>query len=125
MRELRNVPHFAVTTLTGNTVRYVDVWQQHPLVLVVLPPTAAEEDAEYLARLHEHADTLSTQGAAIVVTRDAIPGLPAPAVVIADRWGEIVSMTTADFAALPGGTAIAEWLQYLEHRCPECEGEAR
>lgn len=125
MPEQRTVPHFAVTTITGKTVRYVDVWQHAPLVLVVLPATPSEEDGEYLARFREEADALSAYAAAIVITRDVIDGLPPPTVVIADQWGEIVFTATGEIRALPVGTAIGEWLRYLEHRCPECEGESR
>ena len=125
MREQRTVPHFAVTTVGGKPVRYVDVWQHQRVVLVLLPATPSEEEAEYMARLREHEEGLATHTAAIIITRDEIEGLPPPGVVIADQWGEIVFTATGEFRVLPDGTAIAEWLRYLDHRCPECEGEAR
>jgi hypothetical protein len=61
-----------------------------------------------------------------VITSDAVPGLDAPAVVVGDRWGEIVYVTaTADAADLPPARELLEWISYVETRCPECEGEAK
>jgi hypothetical protein len=44
-------------------------------------------------------------------------------VLFADRWGEVVHVEAT--AELPAATALLEWLDYVERRCPECEGEAR
>jgi hypothetical protein len=41
--------------------------------------------------------------------------------LIADRYGEIYEVATAnDAAALPGVAEIEEWVKYLATQCPEC-----
>jgi hypothetical protein len=49
----------------------------------------------------------------------------APALVIADQWGEVYVREEAGeghaFLALPD---ILDWLRYLDIQCPECQGEA-
>ncbi|HEX8242978.1 MAG TPA: redoxin domain-containing protein, partial [Longimicrobium sp.] len=52
-------------------------------------------------------------------------GLDGAAVVIADQWGEVAHVADAGAGhELPSAREIAEWVQYLAIRCPECEGEA-
>jgi hypothetical protein len=49
-----------------------------------------------------------------------------PGVLLADRWGEIVHLTAAsESARSPAPGELIEWLEYIQNRCPECEGEAR
>ena len=60
------------------------------------------------------------------MTRDTVPGLPAPAALVADRWGEIAYVATAPtLDGLPAPSTLFDWLDYVVQRCPECEGEAR
>ena len=52
-------------------------------------------------------------------------GLDGAAVVIADQWGEVAHVADAGAGhELPSAREVAEWVQYLAIRCPECEGEA-
>jgi hypothetical protein len=45
---------------------------------------------------------------------------------VADRWGEIAYVAAAPHVTeLPTASELIEWLDYVERRCPECEGEAR
>jgi hypothetical protein len=61
-----------------------------------------------------------------VITREPVGGLAGPALVIADRWGEIAYVNTGpDASHLPPADDVLEWLITIEHRCPECEGEAK
>ncbi|MCA1734322.1 MAG: redoxin domain-containing protein [Acidobacteria bacterium] len=55
----------------------------------------------------------------------AAVGLEAPAVVIADQWGEIHEAAEAgeEHRFLPIESAV-EWIRHLATSCPECEGEA-
>ena len=120
------VPHVDLRTLDGGRFRYSAIWQRRNLVLVALPdaPSASSERyaVDLTARLHEFAD----EQAACVLTRDRVPGLPAPAVLVADRWGEIVHVTSARLAAdLPPAQELLDWIVHLQMRCPECEGEAK
>lgn len=125
MQEQRTVPHFVVGTVDGRTAHYAAIWQHKSLVLVLLPAAPSSELTAYAEHIAADADAFAAYGAACVVTSDAVQGFTAPAVVIADQWGEIVVEAAADVALLPRADVIAEWLQHVQHRCPECEGEAR
>lgn len=52
-------------------------------------------------------------------------GLRPPAVVVADRWGQVHEAREAgdghDFLPVP---EIVSWLRFLAVQCPECQGEA-
>jgi hypothetical protein len=119
------VPHFEVTDLRGKRVRYSAIWQRKNLVLVTLPdPDSSSRD--YADQLMAQVPGPNEDDTAWILTRDSVAGLPQPGVVVADRWGEIVHVAHPSAVHdLPGPDDIAEWVRYLQHRCPECEGEAR
>jgi hypothetical protein len=119
------VPHFEVTDLRGERVRYSSIWQRKNLVLVTLPdPDPSSRD--YAGRLMARVRGPNEDDTAWIVTRDRVAGLPHPGVVVADRWGEVVHVAHALQAQdLPGPDEIAGWVRYVQHRCPECEGEAK
>jgi hypothetical protein len=119
------VPHFAVTTIDGVVVRYADVWQSKPLVLILLCEPLSADARAYADYIAQHLQTFAAYEAACVVTTERVQDFTAPAAVIADRWGEIMFAASGDVRVLPGADAIVEWLQHVQHRCPECEGEAR
>jgi hypothetical protein len=50
-----------------------------------------------------------------------VTGVPRPGALVADRWGEVVHVEDG----WPTVSSLLEWLDYVAHRCPECEGEAR
>ncbi|HEX2311892.1 MAG TPA: hypothetical protein VHH91_14365 [Vicinamibacterales bacterium] len=117
------VPHFVVTDVGGRTVTYAAIWQHAHLVLVSLGNAEAPDE-----RLHLYVDKIRAWAAddlACVVTRDAVPGLPSPGAIVADRWGEIVHVTRVEPRSLPSAENLGEWVAYLRIQCPECEGEAR
>lgn len=118
------LPHFVVTTTSGERVEYKTIWQHRMVVLLLLPrdPGRLDSYADHLLR--KCAD--AAPEAACIATRDVVPGLPAPALVVADQWGEIDTMTSLDDRN--GPPPIEEVIGTVEHlrtRCPECEGEAR
>lgn len=122
---MTEVPHFTITDITGETVDYSRIWQHRQLVLVVLPRSASTDAADYAMRLRE-ALADSSPHTAVVITNDDITGIAAPAVVIADRWGEIIhSVRTERVADLPGADELRDWIEHVRMRCPECEGEWR
>lgn len=119
------VPHFEVTDVGGHPVRYATIWQAQPLVLLCLPPGISAAADDYVARLTALLADLD-DAVACVITRDSIAGIGAPAVVIADQWGEVVHTATATRPeGLPDATVVQDWVQFLLIRCPECEGEVR
>ena len=118
------IPHFVVTDLDGGTVTYAAIWQRAHLLLVSLGSAATPDDSllGYVGAI----GALAADDLACVITRDAVPGLPAPGAIVADRWGEIVHVTPAgESPGLPSAESLAEWVAYLRIQCPECEGEAR
>jgi len=119
------VPHFEVTDFAGQHVRYASFWQRKNLVLVTLPDgeTAA---SDYAIRLSALVDTLDDDNTKWIVTCDRVEGVPHPSVVVADQWGEVAHVAhPSRVDNLPGPDELLEWVQHLECRCPECEGEAR
>jgi hypothetical protein len=118
------VPHFEVRTIDGHMLGYSAVWQRRNLVFVTLP--TAEPYGDYVSELTALASEFHNRETTCVMTQDGIPGLPAPGVLVADRWGEIVHVATGStLADLPPPRDLLDWVEYLQHRCPECEGEAR
>jgi hypothetical protein len=119
-----HAPHFHVTTLDGRAVDYsAAIWQRRNLVLVIVPGEDSEMTKTYARQLSTSQFAADTE---CVMTKDHVEELPAPSVLIADRYGEIIfatNRTTVD--ALPSVEEILDWVEYLRRQCPECEGEAR
>jgi hypothetical protein len=121
-----SVPHFDVTTIRGELVSYSTIWQRKNLVLVSLPAAESQGSATYISELVARKSEFGAKHAECVVTRDPISGITSPGIVVADRWGEIVHVSQAihvEDLTLPQD--LLDWLDYLEKRCPECEGEAK
>jgi len=118
-----DVPHFDVRTVGGDVFAYGTIWQRRHLVLIVLPESDADDS--YIGALASRAAEFRDRETECVITRDAVPGLPAPAVLVADRWGEVVHVAAAsDTSGLPTAQELLEWVDHVRQRCPECEGEA-
>jgi hypothetical protein len=119
--QIRTMPHFRVTTVSGETVDYArDVWQRKNIVLIVVPEGANEQavSGTYVP--------LAAEDTRVVVTSAPVTGVSAPAVLIADQWGEVAHAAAASTAEeLPGPGELLAWLEHVRQRCPECEGEAR
>ena len=121
-----SLPHFEVHTVDGEHAAYARICQRRHLVMVCLGSEELEEGSRYAAGLAARRSEIAACDAECVVTRDAVPGLPRRCAIVADRWGEIVFVAGADFVRdLPPVDDLLDWLQYVQNRCPECEGEAR
>ena len=116
-----SVPHFDVARTDGQPARYDSIWQRRNLLLVRLPDPMTREAEEYAAQLTARLPEIAGQDTECVMTRDAVPGMPVPGVLVADRWGEVQFVQ----AGLPPVDELIEWLQYVQVKCPECEGESR
>jgi hypothetical protein len=120
------MPHFSVTSSDGRVVSYRDFWQRKHLLLVMLSDAASPAARGYVEHVGRALEDLASTDIVTVVTTEAVDGLPRPGVAIADRWGEIAMVAeAAGVEGLPDPAALVEWLKYVEHQCPECEGEAR
>ena len=120
------VPHFTVTTFSGESFDYSDIWQRKNLVLVLLPHTESAASTKFVDQLTAQMSELTGDDSACVITRDSISGVPSPGIVVADRWGEIHHVVDGKTVGdLPGPEDVIEWLRFVQHQCPECEGESR
>jgi hypothetical protein len=124
MRRGDPLPHFSVTTVDGNRVEYADLWQRKNVVLLTVPADGSA--AAYASELLSDEALLATHDTACIVTGDSLQGLPPASVVIADRWGEIQFIVTGQSVrALPSIGELVDWLEHVQHQCPECQGETR
>ena len=119
------MPMFAVTNrCDGAIVHYQDVWQRKNLLLTSIP-SADPATEQYVEALRARAGELGDD-VQIVVTSEAVGGIPSPGVAIADRWGEIYFVRGASRVAdLPVVDELVDWMHYIQTECPECEGERR
>jgi|SRR5687767_10262260 len=120
------VPHFHVTSVDQRDISYATIWQHRSLVLVALGDSESKAGRAYAEAVMALASRFAAHDAECIVTRDAVDGVAAPAVLVADRWGEIVHLATAaSVDGLPPPGDLLDWTHYVQMRCPECEGEAR
>lgn len=122
-----SVPHFALRRPDGSTWDYsATTWQRKNLLLLTLPADTEVADVIYVDQLLKHSADLLALDTTWVLTRETIQGLPTPGVLVADKWGEIYLVAGAPhLSELPAASEILECLRYVEHECPECQGEAR
>ena len=121
-----SVPHFDVTSIDGTRICYSTLWQRKHLLLVTLPADRFREFRDYLGRLSSLTREITDLNAQLVVTVDVVPGMDQPGVLVADRWGEACfTAAAARPSELPDPDDLLDWVRYLQHQCPECQGEAR
>lgn len=118
------VPHFDVQTVDGRAFSYRTIWQRKNLLLVLLPESSA--DAEDVSKLRAREPEFERFDTECVITRDGVADIGAPAVLVADRWGEIIHIAAlSNSEQSPAPEHLLGWLEYIQNRCPECEGEAK
>ena len=121
-----SVPHFAVRTIGEELFSYSTIWQRRNVVVLVIPEAESESPGSYVSRFLARMSEFKAKAAECVVTRDPVPGLNSPAVVVGDRWGEIVHVAaSSQIDDLTSLDELLDWVDYLERRCPECEGETK
>ena len=126
LRRGDSVPHFEVKTVGGELFNYSTIWQRRNLVLLAIPAAEFEAPGTYVSQVVARRSEFTAKDAECVVTGDRVPGIQSPAVVVADRWGEIVHVaTTSQVDDLTSPEELLDWVDYLDRRCPECEGEAK
>ena len=120
------VPHFAVKSAGNEAVSYSTIWQRRNLILVTLPQVASDTSTRYVSELTALIPALETLNAECVITRNCVPGAFTPGALVADRWGEIVYISSIpDIAGAPSPEDLVDWVSYVQSRCPECEGETK
>jgi hypothetical protein len=119
-----HVPRFECVTIDDIRVNYADLWQKKNLALLCLSDDDSPEAQTYIQQLREALPALAVHDAVVVVTTNPIDGMPLPGCAVADRWGQMQWVASADRVVdLPSPREIAAWLQFVEIQCPECEGE--
>lgn len=119
-----HVPHFEVRPIDGGVFTYRTIWQRKTLLLIVLRPSSSDD--KYVSDLRARESEFQQLETECVITRERVAGLPGPAVLLADRWGEIIHIISAsESARLPSPEDLLGWLEYIQNRCPECEGETK
>ena len=121
-----SVPHFEVRNLEGEPFRYSTIWQHKSLLLVTIPTADSDPARAYTLAVAGRVRESGDRDVECVITQDPVAGVSAPAIVVADRWGEIVfAAERSGVSDLPAPEELMEWLNYVRSQCPECEGEAR
>jgi hypothetical protein len=119
-----HVPRFECVTIDDIRVNYADLWQKKNLALLCLSEDSSAEAQSYIQQLREALPALAFHDAVVVVTTNPIDGMPLPGCAVADRWGQMQWVASAErIVDLPSPREIAAWLQFVEIQCPECEGE--
>jgi hypothetical protein len=128
LRRGDGMPHFEVTTVDGQRVRYADVWQHRNLVFVSVNPG----DESYARELAARAAEFGVAETALVVSAEPIRGVPTPGVVVADQWGEIAYVfdprhpdearrfDRRGTTAMPSLRELLDWVTFVRMKCPEC-----
>jgi peroxiredoxin len=116
------VPHFDVLTVDGQRVRYTEFWQHQNLVFVSLDLQSHPEHRQYAANLRARRDEFSGEETVLVISSEAVGGLPSPGVIVADKWGEIVHVFRPDEpgASMPDADDLLDWVHFVRIQCPEC-----
>jgi hypothetical protein len=118
------VPHFEVQTVDGRVFSYRTIWQRKNLLLLLLSESSS--DVAHVSNFRAREPEFESLDAECVITREAVAGIRAPAVLVADRWGEIIHIAAlSDSERSPSPEHLLGWLEYIRNRCPECEGEAK
>jgi hypothetical protein len=128
LRRRDGMPHFEVTTIDGERVRYADLWQHRNLVFV----SVDSRDDPYGRSLAACADDFAAAETALVVSTEPIKGVPTPGVVVADQFGEIAYVFDANHpdesrrydrrgtTPFPSERELLDWVNFVRMNCPEC-----
>lgn len=91
-------------------------WDAYPLIVVPIGSGADSAAAE------THALPRATDPGGRLSTAVAVE---APALVIADQWGEVhLRHRAGEGHRFPDVAEIVEWLRFLAIQCPECQAES-
>lgn len=147
----RRLPNLALPRAPGGEPCPLRPPVRRSPVLVLVHGAGCAACVEYVARLQAEAGRIEEwNGRPLVIAPEELAragdigartGLPVladperrlgaalsvgpPAVVVADRWGEVHEVHEAgEEHRFPEPDAVVSWLRYLAIQCPECQGEA-
>jgi hypothetical protein len=92
------------------------------LVLVLVSPQERDDGARCQSQLQARRGEFEREETTVVVTTDAVPKLPTPAVLVADRWGEILYLETSSgdqTFRFPDVNELLSWMHFIAIQCPE------
>lgn len=116
------LPHFEARTIQGHDFIYSGIWQRKQLAMILVPESFS--DSGFVSRWESLRADFEARETVLTISTEPVPGLPAPGVVVADRWGEIVFVAGSERVdELPGPAELLDWADYTRRRCAECEGE--
>lgn len=97
---------------------HLEMYHQQETVVLAIGPDEPIENEQMAARLGHPFPFLSDPAGGVIAQQE---GLVLPALVLADRWGDIwtawLGGTTHQF---PFEQDILQWLSFIEIQCPEC-----
>lgn len=91
-----------------------------PLVIALAHDDVCPQCESWIASLDDVADDLDEWGARVIVQRDVLQTLHAPALWIADEWGEVYYHWEGEHD-FPAPAEILDWARFVAIQCPECE----
>jgi peroxiredoxin len=95
----------------------VDTFSQEETVVLAVGPDQLAENQQLADQIGHPFPLLSDSTEQTVAQQE----LDIPALVIADRWGEIWAAWVGEpDHRLPSGQEILQWLVFIEAQCPEC-----
>lgn len=96
---------------------HLEIYRQEETAVLAIGPDEPASNQQIAARLGHPFPLLSDPAGRVIAQQ----GLALPALIIADRWGEIwaawLGGTTHQF---PSEQDIVQWLSFIEIQCPEC-----
>ncbi len=96
---------------------HMDAYHQQETVALAIGPDQLAENQQLAAQLGHPFPLLSDPAGSIIAQQ----GLDTPALVIADRWGEIwKAWVGGTDHQLPSAKDILQWLVFIESQCEEC-----
>ncbi len=124
----QRLPMISVATVDGDATVPLRRAGRRATVLVTVHPECDACRAYLDALAREQAEIEEWDGRLVTTYADAEladAGIPAPAVLIADQWGELFVVEPAgESHAFIEPAEVVSWLRYLAVQCPECQGEA-
>jgi peroxiredoxin len=95
----------------------LNTYRQQETALIAIGPGSPDENRQLAARSGPPFPCLSDPAGRVIAQQ----GLTSPALVLADRWGEIwAAWQCGPGHQFPSQQDILQWLSFIQAQCPEC-----